>query len=321
MLMGGHVLADPLRVASLPRDTRWVLHVDVDGARATPLWELGSKVVRPHREMFLPKLEIIRQITGMSVPADVHDITLYGASYDEAAACILLHAAMDRDQTTSFLRQDPEFKSETYGDHTIMSWRDRDHDRMTYGAYVGKDLAVISPSQATLKNGLDTIDGKRPALAADSPLAPPAEIPAAREGRPLFWIAGEDLSDLPRLQKTESFVFEELDAANISVAWRNDQLDTRFTITAHTDKAARQMQEMALGMKALVTMAGSNPHAEAKAKLVSTMLQDLALTAEGKQFKGDWPLPLARIEAIADLVRAGALNTSTTTAPATDKEH
>src|SRR5262245_34111574 len=83
---------DSFSPQAVPQDTRWIIHVDVDAARLTPLWELArQRLVLPHQEEIMPRLTVIERITGLKLPQGLHDVTLYGGSFDEADVCIRIH--------------------------------------------------------------------------------------------------------------------------------------------------------------------------------------------------------------------------------------
>jgi len=311
--------ADPLAGSSLPQDTRWVIHLDVDGARlATPLWELARlKLVEPRRAAIMPQLTVLQRITGMKLPQDLHDVTLYGASFDEAAVCVRIHGAMDQANVVAFLRNDPEFQQRDYGGHDVLRWRDKGRDRIMYAAFAPGGFTVLSPDPKTVETALDTLDGKSPALKPDSPLAPAAPTPfaAARVNQPIFWMAAEKLSELPRAQPVESPVLAQIDSASVALRWANDRAVAELRVQAAGERAAQQFQAVAEGVKAFVALSAAEDHAPARLRLLSGALQQLTVQADGKTLKGDWSLDIGKIE---ELVTAAQQEqaAATMTAPA-----
>ena len=294
--------ADPLAGSSLPQDTRWVIHLDVDGARlATPLWELARlKLVEPRRTAIMPQLTILERITGMKLPQDLHDVTLYGAAFDEASVCVRVHGPMDQTNVVAFLRNDPEFRQQDYGGHDLLSWRDKGRDRIMYAAFTPGGFTVLSPDPKTVKTALDTLDGKTPPLKADSPLAPAAPTPfaAVRANQPIFWMAAENLSELPRAQPVESPVLAQIDSASVALRWASDRAVAELRVQATSDRTAQQLQAVAEGVKAFVALSAAEEHAPARLRLLSGALQQLTVQAEGQTLKGDWSLEIDKLEAL-----------------------
>ena len=295
--------ADPLAASSLPQDTRWVIHMDVDGARlATPLWELARlRLVEPQRAAMMPKLTILERITGMKLPQDLHDVTLFGSSFDEGAVCVRIHGPMDQPNVVAFLRNDPEFQQRDYNGHDILRWRDKGRDRLIYAAFAPGNFAVLSPDPKTIETALDTLDGKSPALKADSPLAPvPPPVAVTRANPPIFWMAAEHLSELPRAQPVESPVLSQIDAASVGLRWANDRAVAELLVQASSDHTAQQLQAVAEGVKAFVALSAAEEHAPPRLRLLSGALQQLTVQTDGKTLKGDWSLDIDKLEALVN---------------------
>ena len=74
----GAAFGEPLAGSSLPADTRWVIHVDVEGARqAKPLWEAArGRLGDLPRAALSPRVAIVERMTGMKVPEELQDVTL-----------------------------------------------------------------------------------------------------------------------------------------------------------------------------------------------------------------------------------------------------
>jgi hypothetical protein len=288
--------ADPLAGSSLPQGTRWVIHLDVDGARqAAPLWELARlKLVEPHRADITPKLAVLERITGMKIPQDLHDVTLYGSTFDEAGVCVSIHGQMNPANIVAFLRNDPEFQQQDHNGHDILRWRDKGRNSLMFAGFSKENLVVLSPDAKIVVAALDTLDGKAPALKADSPLAPAAGL--APSSQPIFWLAAENLSDLPRMQPVESPVLAQMDAASLGLRWANDRAVAELRVQAASERTAQQLQAVAEGVKAFVALSAAEDHAPARLRLFSGALQQLAVQADGKTLKGDWSLEVGTIE-------------------------
>jgi hypothetical protein len=293
-----------------------VLHIDVDGARqAEPMWNLARlRFVEPQQAQLLPKLAIIERVSGMKLPQDLHDVTLFSTSFDPSNVCLRIHGNLDEANATAFLRADPEFRQEDHDGHTILCWRDKQADRLMYGTFARPDLAILSANSKAVADALDTLAGKADALKTDSPLAPPAvEAPAPQ---PIFWLAGDGLTELPHNQRPESPLLSQLDAASVSIKWVNDRALVELRLTAKTDKVALQKQSVAEGVKAFVALAASDEHATARDRLMGAVMQNLTTETDGKLLKGNWILDLDRIDALVNTIRSEPGPTAAPRAPA-----
>ncbi len=177
--------ADPLAPGSIPTAAKWVMHLNVDAARGTPLWEvIRIRFIVPRQDELRLRARGLENATGLAFPHDLIDVTLYGTGYDDDSACILLHAHFNRARTIAFLRQNPQFSTIDYHGHALIGWRDQGRDRLMFGSFASGDIAIVAPTANAVRLALDTLDGKSPALKPNSPLVgfnevikPPAPPP------------------------------------------------------------------------------------------------------------------------------------------------
>ncbi len=303
----GAASGDPLTPSLLPKETRWVLHVDVDAGRAAgPLWQMArQRFFEPRRAEMLPRLTVIERVTGMRPAQDLKDVTLYGSAFDESAVCIRIHATLDKQSLLSFLKTDSEYRETPYGTYTIINWRDRGRDRLMYAAFASADVAYLATSAKEVQAALDTLDKKSPAVSDDSPLVP--QMGTAQPGKPIFWMAGMQLADLQRRQKAESPVLSQMEAASFGIRWVNEKTTMDFHVLAKSERAAQLMQGVVEGIKSGAMLAASDEHAAPGVKLIGAAFSQLTITSEGRDLKGDWAIGLDKIEAVLDLAGQEAM--------------
>jgi hypothetical protein len=303
--------ADPLATGTIPDSARWIIHLNIDAARGTPLWDLGrARFVEPQRAAIDQKVRTIEMITGLKLPQDLHDVTLFGTSYDDTSICFYIHAPFNQETTTTFLKNDPEFTTQDHNGHTIITWRDKDHDRLIYSCFVAGDVAMVSPSVRMLGLALDTLDGKSPSLKPMSPLAPPrpatslTDGPAFQKDLPVAWIAGTSITDLSRVQKVDSPFLQQVESASIAIALGEDKVSARVTAAAKSEKAAQQLYASAEGIKAMVDLSSSDEHAAPRLKMLASAMQTLSFSTEGTKVSADWFVNMEKVEAFADIIQA-----------------
>jgi hypothetical protein len=303
--------AAQMPAASIPGEARWVMHLNVDAARGTPLWELlRKKFVEPRREEMAPRVAAIENITGTQLPRDLHDVTIFGTAFDEMSVGLLIHAPINEERVTVILKLDPEFRSSDHHGRTILTWRDKERDRLMYASFLPGETVVLSPSAKTVALVLDTIEG-RTAPTKNTNLLPKAERVAgdAALAGPILWIASTNVSDLPRTQAVESPFLVQVDAASVGIGTAQDQMWARAAVLAKTEKAAQQLAAAADGVKAMVALAASDERSPAKVRLLGNAVQALVVKVTGKDVTGEWSIGIDKIEAILEVV--------TPTAPAT----
>lgn len=313
LLGGGLAQADPLAGGTLPASTRWVMHIDVDGARlATPLWELARvKIYEPRRADMAPRLAMLERAMGTRLPEDLHDVTLYSDTYDDKAVCIRIHGIMDKGNIQAVLRTDAAYSVTDYNKHDIVCWRDKGRDRLMYVGFdtrapatgPGNTWAIVSPDLQALQAALDTMDGKG-GLKEDSPLVPQSAGAAA--GQPILWMAASHLGDLPRIGQVESPVLGQVSAGSVAVRWANERASMQVRLEAKDEKAAQQIQSIADGMKAFVALSAADEHALPRVRMLSSALQQLTVTTAGSTVKGEWTVDVESIGMLLSLAQQEA---------------
>jgi hypothetical protein len=290
--LGGAARGEPLTPGNIPATARWVVHVDMDAARDSALWKLvQKKFIEPHQASFDQKVQIVETITGMRFPRDLHDVTLYGPSFAKDDACIVVHAAVNQATVMDLLKLDPEFRSETHNDHEVLTWRDKDKDRLLYGAFFGQDRAILSPVKKHVEAALDAMDGKVAVLKADSPLAafPAAGGAVAGAGKEatIVYVAGQGLSGLKKEQDPMSPVVAQTQAGWLAISEVNGRIVGKAALETKTEQSAQQIQSFVDGMKALVTLTASGEKADDKVKAVAAALGNLNLRRDGAVISAD----------------------------------
>ena len=309
------VRADALPASAIPAGARWVMHMDIDAVRGTPLWEMfHKKFVEPRTEEFAQRQRWIEAATGTNMRKDLHDLTLFGTTFDENGACLLIHAPMDQARVVNLLQANPEFKSATYNGRAILSWRD--NGKLLFGCFASTDLVVLGRSNTVVSAVLDTIDGKSPPLKNER-LVPQAA--ASMEGGvkalPLFWMAAMNVSDLPQAQKVDSPFLLQIETASLAIAATHDRLTARLAVLAKSEKSAQQLMAAADGVKAMIGLAAADERANPKVRTLGSTIQDLSFKMDGRDVIANWSVELDKLDAMLDVVR---LEARSATAPATN---
>ena len=166
--------ADPLDRRRLPAGATWFIHLDVDAAKASTL----GQSLRDEWLKQPPVADAIskaRAATGMDPMREIQSVTLYGLAFSPDQTVLIVHGNVNRPHLELLLKALPDYHAETAGGHEVYSWTERkpesgDSTCTRSGAFYGTDKIVISPSTAALVTALEVLDGKSPALGADSQL-------------------------------------------------------------------------------------------------------------------------------------------------------
>jgi hypothetical protein len=310
VLFGRSACADSMNLSAIPEDARWVIHFDVDAATKTPLWELVRKrFIEPRRPQISAPLHTFEAITGLHLPQDLHDITLFGTTFDESTCCLLIHAPFDQEKTTNFLKRAQEFNTLEHNGHTLLTWRDKDRDQLIYAAFAPGDIAILSTTPKMVGVALDTLDGKSGSLKATSPIVPPT-APGMAKSQPILWLSSMDLGELPQRQKVDSPFLAQMDTASFGIGISEERLYARLAVLAKNDKVAQQLYASAEGIRAMVTLVAADEHATVRQKMLAGAMQNLVLTTDGKAITADWSIGMDKIEAVLEMARPNPATTS-----------
>lgn len=259
---------DPKQV---PADAKWVLNVDVDALKESNIGKLILKELEKKDE-FQQGILNIQLWAGVTLPQDLHDVTLYGKAFDDSkAVVVLIRGTVEPAKITNLLQMVSQFNSTKHGDHDVYSWQDK--GKQLYGSLHGTTLLISGGTQETIDAALDVLDGKGETLKPTSSLAVGAAAGT------LVYVSGDGLADLKQARNP---MMNQAEAAHLSLREQGDQLQLNAAVTAKTAQFAEQMRTSLEGIKAMVTLAASNPNADPKAKAAAAALQTLTAKSQDK---------------------------------------
>jgi hypothetical protein len=283
--------ADAFDPKTVPADAKWVLHVDMDTAKGTKLWDIFDDHLQ-NNDGVQSGIDQLQQITGVRFPQDFHDVTLYGRSASEEAGVILCHVDADQDRIVAALQMNPDYSSSTYGNYEIHSWSDKGKTR--FGAFHGKSLAIIGRSEENIKAALDTLDAKAGGLPTDSPL-----VGGAGAGL-VAYASGEDLAALTKGNRQRPPFLPLIDSTWVTIGEQGDHVLVTASVVGKTAAGAQQMRSILEGAKAMVTLTASNGNGDARLKTGAAALASLTSKVDDKTLSIDWPIGLDLIQAFID---------------------
>ncbi len=274
--------AAPYEPKIVAKDAKWVLHVDVDALSKTDAWKLIEPKLKNNPE-YVKNLANIERIGKVRLPADLHDITIYGPTFGEQEAVVVINANVNKERLTTLVSFNETYSSETVGGQTIHSWDDKGKKMKAGFAKDGR--LVIGQSQQTIVDALDTIDGK------SEPLKTEVLTPKQKDAGMLLYIAGDQLAQVAK-GAVQSPVLQQLQSAWITVTENKTGLKLTSQIIANNERAAEDVKHAIDGVKSAVSFAAQD---DPDAALVSDAIIDMTAKNDGKTVDIDWNLPSASI--------------------------
>jgi len=288
------VRAEGLDAKTVPGDVKWLLHVDVDALGKTKTWG----VLRPQIEKmgdFQTGVANVEMITGMKLPDDLHDVTVYGKAFVEDAAVVVIRATVDQQRLIGLLQGNPAYSSVKHGQRDVHTWDDK--GKQVYGSFHGPGRVVMGRSEEAVKGALDSLDGKREGLKAESPLA------AGTGAGILLYVAGDGLSELTPLQAKSALV-RQVERAWVSLREQEADLVLKAAVTTKTPETAGQVRAAVEGVKAMVLLAAANENAGPWAKAATEALQKLSAKVEDRTVTGELRVAVDSIDGLLKNIEA-----------------
>jgi hypothetical protein len=289
--------ADALDPKTVPADAKWVVHADLDAARDT-------KTFDTIRDRFLAadgaqtKLDQIEMMTGLKIPDELNDVTLYGREAGDMAGVILVHGKIDRNRTVKSLHMAQQFSSTSYGTYEVLTWLDTDKNQTMYGAFHDESHVIIGRTEKNIDAALDTMDGKAESIKSDSPLA------AGAKPQLLMYVAAKDMPQLHGAADKPNPIVGSVDSGWISLSEKDDMVTLAADLTATSPDTAADLQQSLMGLKAMLGLAAGGDTPNPVAKAVVAADKTFKTTLKEKTVSVSWPMPVEQaatiFSAIAD---------------------
>jgi len=168
--------AEPLDARQLPANAAWVVHLDVEAAKASVL----AQAVRDNwmnQPEIRKAIQKARNATGMDPTREIRSLTLYGLDYSPEQTVLIVRGKVDRPRLEALLQKIPGYRHEVVDGHELHFWtEEQNHARAGIsnsraGAFFRDDTIVISADTKTLIVALNVLEEKVSSLSATSPLA------------------------------------------------------------------------------------------------------------------------------------------------------
>mgnify|MGYP001415303793 CR=1 FL=1 len=271
----------------LPASTKWVLNLNVKAAQGAPMVTYAlDKVAPAKRREAQAKLAAIKALFGVDLLNDITELLIAGDGRAADGGVAYIYATLDTERLKTILAGNSTYTASDHLGFELMSWTDDADKKQKYGAFVRPDLTVMSDNKACVLRALEVLAGKRPALAADSPLKP-AVVPA--EGDILRLLAVDVPSvvgDQPKAQ-----ALRQAQSLSLRVnALQPETLTAALAVTASSNETAVQIRQALMGIQALALLRA------AEAPEQATLASLIRIEGEGSTVSVSLNLPKSVID-------------------------
>lgn len=238
--------AAPLNAGQVGANAKWVLHLDVEGLRATQVGKILMQKLTTGDDN--NRLNALAAMLGCDLRKDLAGVTLYGPSDVEDEGVVILHGKFNKQQLETFVKADDAYASEDYKGATIHSWIDKKKNKRMYGTILaGGEAIVMSGANASVKAELDVLGG-------GSSLATQNEGKlslGAANGSVL--IAAADLAKM-KSAKTSAQTLKFANSASASISEQGADAVGTVVIEADSAQNAQQMNDALRGILAMIQL-------------------------------------------------------------------
>ena len=275
--VGLPAFAGPLQRANVPAEPAWVLHLDCDSLRPTPIGQyLLAEMEKPDAAA---KLAAFQMIFSFDPRKQLHGLTLYSTGKAPEDGVLLVRADFEADRLTTMAKAAKDYQSTPYKQHVIHNWTD---DKKTavhgvqprvYAALQGGKIVVFAQQEARVAQALDVLDRAAPNLAGSGLFAP-----LGASGSSSIIQAAARKLDIPD-STPNAAIFRLAKAARLQMGEVQGELRATLNLETSDEDVARQMAMVGQGLLALMKLQKDNPGSVKLAEALSLKQDGAAVVA------------------------------------------
>ncbi|MFT3867979.1 MAG: hypothetical protein QM715_05725 [Nibricoccus sp.] len=248
-----------LETNSVPADAKWIIHLDLDAVRESPVGKEIVTFIEKNAE--LPKAANV-QIDIKKVIASINSATAYGTTFSqnpkEIDGTLILQGTDELRKiaeavVTQFSISNPEIVSDIKG----LPFAAYSIKNEVTVAFPPEPIILMSRSQPQLLKGYDLLRGKGPA-AARGPSSLKGLIPKTR---PLLVFAASEVPNTNGLfpeNQPQARILKMAKSASIAIG-QNDKLTTAtLQLVASDDDLSEKLHTIVKGLVAMLSLAQSD---------------------------------------------------------------
>ncbi|HTV48322.1 MAG TPA: hypothetical protein VMG59_07755 [Phycisphaerae bacterium] len=269
----GAAMADALNPSMLPSDTKWLLHLDMDAV-------VKSDAMSEPIHNFLQEHHMGQHtghhggfLSGIHLPEDLHDITIFGTGYQGDTGVTLIEVAKPTEPIDQLTANRPGLQTIDYDGQKILSFHTPRGD--VYESSPKPTEILIAHSLDAIKQELDVLTGKSASLSSDSKLL------TDNTSGLFFYAAGSGLYQLGVRHTAQSPILSHVDNGWLACSPKGSDLEITGELTALTEQSAVEIQESLLGIAATAELTSEANAGGSQTQPASGTDLNASITASG----------------------------------------
>ena len=299
--------AGTLPLETLPANAKWVLHLD---AKALHDSSLGKELLAA-----LPgtpadtSLKAFDATFACDIRCDLTAVTICGSGTVTQGGLVYLRGNWNLRKLSAGLTASHQPTTAAYGRHAILSWVDAKPAEgfvCSIACLVSSNLVLLAKHETTLRQALDTLDGKAPALATVPRFWQLAAMDTNAVLRVVAMDPKELLADLP-----QAAMLPAADSLRLALQADAQGAHLRGIIQTPNPEAASQMQMELVGLQTVLLMQGLKDPA------IATVAQSARIHVTGQEVSVVLSAPLDALKRLVFGQKHGAGSPSAPPVPPT----
>jgi len=236
---------ESLQTSLVPQNAKWFIHIDVAMIAKTEFKKYFTEKFDTDIEREIMGIE---KTAGINFFDDMTAVTVVGFGSDRNEPVIAFSGKINKERLLSLLKDESaDLEEIRYDQHIIYNW-----DGDEYGVFVNDRLVLISENRDGIESVLDSFSGKADNITSSSisalleKLTPNSFLVAAADD--ISELLDENDNDFGALllKKTKQAIFTATELRN--------RLNLKLTLEADSPETAKNMLEMANGLRAFLAM-------------------------------------------------------------------
>jgi hypothetical protein len=306
---GGHGAASRAAdlTVSVPKDTKFLLRLDLQAFRATAL---GSKLfdIAKHRAQQElsggadgkgPDLDKIHEMLGFDPFTEVQAILVSASGYERPEQSLVVSVDMGKStgNLEGLILALPGYAAEEYGKYTIHSAAP-EKDAHVFGAIhtdaQGDKTVLVAAQRESVIRFLDQLDGKS---AGDDSFKTIELLSAETSTLALevLKLPTEMVGDGPQAN-----VVKVVQKVSLRIGESGGDVSIRISLATQTEQQAEQLRQMAQGLMAGLDFAQSANPDDDDLKNVQRIVRNIKVAGEGSSLKVSLTVPAADLNKVID---------------------
>lgn len=234
--------AESLQTILVPETARWFVHVDVAKIAQSDLKNIFTDEYETDLEREMLGIE---KTAGIDFFEDITAVTAIGFGNDREEPVIAFSGNINKDHLLSLVEEE-EPEEIRYGQYVIYNWGGDD-----FGVFVTDRLVLISENREGIESVLDSYSGKVKNISSTSLTSRLNELSA----EPFLLAVADDITGM--VDEDDDFgsmLLKKTKQAYFAVSENKNRLNLKLSLEADSAETAKNMLEMANGLRAFLAM-------------------------------------------------------------------